>query len=79
MRLIKNEDELEFTAEYDSKGEYKKRVDNKRFRLSIKVLEKGNMLKSNLDEDNLKVWIKCNDKKIYDQIIKGFQSVNHLR
>lgn len=79
MKLTKNDEELVLHVKYKSRGDYKRLALQKRMRLAIKALERGGWIQTEFNEDKLTVNIKCYDFKIYHQVLKGFDSVAHLR
>ncbi len=78
MNLKTNDQEMTIFAQYKSRTEFHKLALQKKMRMAIKFLEKGGMLKAEINKDELTVHIECYDKGIYDQVLKGFQSVAQM-
>lgn len=76
MEIKTFDEDLKIEIRYKSKAEMKKTVLQKRIKGFLWSLKKVKLIdEPKIDLDQLSVIIKCNEKKIYDHIIKGFRSV----
>lgn len=75
MEIKTNDNAMEIHAQYESRKEFRQKALQRKIKHSIKILERGGMIKTDINIEKLTVYIKCYDLKIYNQILKGFQSV----
>lgn len=78
MRIETNEKEMKINVFYKSKGEFKKLAGQKKLRKAIKALDRAGLANTEIDKEKYQVRIECYVKSIYDYILKGFKSVEHM-